>query len=142
MTYTTLSIGLHSEKTEIVTKFFPTLIFTGSPVWFLLCKGKKRTIQPPSGPPVEYYAMRLPFVTGLFLYPMAQNFDNGTGNPLAVFPTESGPENPLANGTENPLADGAENPLVIESEYPFENGNDSVEEPGQDATALLDSKED
>ena len=86
--------------------------------------------------------MRLPFVTGLFLYPMAQNFDNGTGNPLAVFPTENGPENPLANGTENPLADGAENPLVIESEYPFENGNDSVEEPGQDATALLDSKED
>ena len=91
---------------------------------------------------MEYYAMRLPFVTGLFLYPMAQNFENGNGNPLAVFPTANSPENLLANGTENPLADGAENPLVIESEYPFENGDNSVDKPGQDATALLDSKED
>ena len=85
--------------------------------------------------------MRLPFITGIFLYPMVQNFDQGTENPLC--PITNTTENPLANGIENPLngENGTtENPFEIET---FENGNESVvEEPGQDATALINCKED
>ena len=69
--------------------------------------------------------MRLPFVTGLILFPILHEFENVAGNP---FP-ESGNGNPLPeNGNENPLAD--------QTGTEIQNGCDSLEDLETEAEFL------
>ena len=121
--------------------------FSGSPIWFLLCRGKKRTVQQAKGPPVEVYVYGK-FVTGIFHQVMAQqleaqakmlenlaandNFDN-------VIPFDNGTETPFENGTENLLENGIQNSLENGIDNPLENGINNLEETIPDVD--IDGKE-
>ena len=126
--------------------------FSGSPIWFLLCRGKKRTVQQAKGPPVEVYVYGK-FVTGIFHQVMKQQleaqvkmmenlaaneteipFDNGTETPF-----ENGTENLLENGIQNPLENGIQNPLQNGIDNPLENGINNLEETIPDVD--IDGKE-
>ena len=119
--------------------------FSGSPIWFLLCRGKKRTVQQAKGPPVEVYVYGK-FVTGIFhqvmaaqLEAQAKMLENLAANE-AVISFDHGSESPFENGTENLLENGGiQNPLENGFDNPLENGINNLEETIPDVD--IDGKE-
>ena len=110
--------------------------FSGSPIWFLLCRGKKRTVQQAKGPPVEVYVYGK-FVTGIFhqvmaaqLEAQAKMLENLAANETEI-PFDNGAETPFENGTENLLENGIQSSL--------ENGINNLEETIPDVD--IDGKE-
>ena len=118
--------------------------FSGSPIWFLLCRAKKRTVQQAKGPPVEVYVDGK-FVTGIFhqvmaaqLEAQAKMLENLAANETEI-PFDNGAETPFENGTENLLENGIQNPLKNGIDNPLENGINNLEETIPDVD--IDGKE-
>ena len=119
--------------------------FSGSPIWFLLCRGKKRTVQQAKGPPVEVYVYGK-FVTGIFHQVMAQQLEaqakmleNLAANEAEI-PFDNGTETPFENGTENLLENGIQAPLENGINNPLEIGINNLEETIPDVVDI-DGKE-
>ena len=107
--------------------------FSGSPIWFLLCRGKKRTVQQAKGPPVEVYVYGK-FVTGIFhqvmaaqLEAQAKMLENLAANEAEI-PFDNGTETPFENGNENLLENGIQAPLENGINNPLEIGINNLEE--------------
>ena len=147
-------IKIQNKYRSMLYIMFSFLIFSfsGSPIWFLLCRGKKRTVQQAKGPPVEVYVYGK-FVTGIFHQVMAQQLEaqakmleNLAANEADVTnrlrhcdPFDNGTETPFENGTENLLENGIQNPLENGINNPLENGINNLEETIPDVD--IDGKE-
>ena len=144
--YWNTDMKIQYEYLSMLYIMFSFLIFSfsGSPIWFLLCRGKKRTVQQAKGPPVEVYVYGK-FVTGIFHQVMKQQLEaqvkmmeNLAANETEI-PFDNGTETPFENGTENLLENGIQNPLENGIDNPLENGINNLEETIPDVD--IDGKE-